>query len=187
MSNICNNCERPFEKWIASEDHRYHYTESGLDNIWLEGVTVYSCPNCEVESADIPSMEGLHKLIAKHIILTPLPMTGAELRFLRKETKLKLKDFAERLAVDPKTVGNWEASDHLNKQTDVTIRVLVIASLWEGDELVKTLEEFAQIAKYSWEGIQPEAEEGDKAIEQLAAENTILGLNEAHEWGSIAA
>jgi DNA-binding transcriptional regulator YiaG len=186
MSNICDNCERPFETWTASIGHPYRYTESGLDDIWLEGVTVYSCPNCEVDSADIPDLEGLHKLIAKDIILTPLPMSGAELRFLRKETKLRLKDFAERLAVDPKTISNWETSDHLSKQTDVTIRVLVIAALWAGDELFKTLVEFAEIAKYSWEGLQSEAEESDKEIEQLAEENTILGLNEAHEWGMAA-
>jgi len=183
MSNICDNCERPFESWMASIERPYHYTESGLNNIWLEGVTVYSCPNCEVDSADIPDLEGLHNLIAKDIILTPLPMTGAELRFLRKETKLKLKDFAERLAVDPKTINNWEASDHLNKQTDVTIRVLVIAALWRGEDLLKTLTEFAQIAKYGWEEPQSETE---KEIEQLAAENTILGRNEAHEWGMAA-
>jgi hypothetical protein len=46
--------------------------------------------------------------------------------------------------------------------------------------------EFAEIAKYSWEGLQSEAEESDKEIEQLAEENTILGLNEAHEWGMAA-
>ena len=186
MSNICNNCERSFETWIASAEHRYHYTESGLDNIWLEGVTVYSCPNCEVESADIPDLEGLHKLIAKDLILTPLPMTGVELRFLRKETKLKLKDFAERMGVDPKTINNLEKSVQLNKQTDVTVRVLVIGALWQGEEQIKALIEFADIAKYSWEGLQPEAEQSDKEIEQLAAENTILGLNEAHEWGMAA-
>lgn len=179
MSNTCNNCQRLFETWIASAEHRYHYTESGLDNIWLEGVTVHSCPNCEVESADIPDLEGLHNLIAKFIILTPLPMRGVELRFLRKETKLKLKDFAERLGVDPKTVNNLEKAVQLNKQTDVAVRVLVIAALWQGEEQINTLIELAQIAKYSWEEPEPETE---KEIEELAAENTILGLNAAHEW-----
>ena len=179
MSNICNNCERPFETWIASPEHQYHYTESGLDNIWLKGITVYSCPNCELESADIPDLEGLHKLLAKNIILTPLPMKGAELRFLRKETKLKLKDFAELLGVDPKTINNLEKAVHLSKQTDVTVRVLVIAALWQGEEQTKTLIEFAQIAKYTWEDSEPARE---KEIEDLAAENTLLGLNDAQKW-----
>ena len=183
MSNICNNCERPLETWIASAEHRYHYTESGLDNIWLEGITVYSCPNCEVESADIPDLEGLHKLLAKDIILTPLPMRGAELRFLRKEAKLKLKDFAEILGVDPKTINNLEKAVHLSKQTDVTVRLLVISALWQGEELMKTLTDFAQIAKYGWEEPQPD---GNSEIELLAAENTILGLNKDHQWDMAA-
>jgi transcriptional regulator with XRE-family HTH domain len=179
MSNICNSCERSFETWIASTEHRYHYTESGLDNIWLEGVTVYSCPNCEVESADIPDLEGLHKLIAKDLILTPLPMTGVELRFLRKENKFKLKDFAERMGVDPKTINNLEKSVQLNKQTDVTVRVLVIGALWQGEEQIKALIEFADIAKYSWEESAPETEQ---QIEENAAESTIFGLSEQREW-----
>src|ERR1044072_482302 len=183
MSNICNNCERPFETWTASAEHRYHYTESGLDNVWLEGITVYSCPTCEVESADIPDLEGLHKLLAKDIILTPLPMRGVELRFLRKETKLKLKDFAEVLGVDPKTINNIEKSAHLSKQMDVTVRVLVICALWQGEEQSKALIELAQIAKYSWEDSEPPQEKG---IKELAAENTILGLNEADEWNLAA-
>jgi DNA-binding transcriptional regulator YiaG len=182
MSNTCNNCERPFETWIASAEQRYHYTESGLDNVWLEGITVYSCPNCEVESADIPDLEGLHRLLAKDIILTPLPMRGAELRFLRKETKLKLKEFAEILEVDPKTINNLEKVAHLNKQADVSVRILVISVLWKGEELIKTLTEFAQIVKYSWE----DSESLEKGINELAAENTILGLNESHEWNLAA-
>lgn len=183
MSNLCHNCEREYEVWQASLDHPYHYTESGLNNIWLSGITVHSCPNCELDSADIPDLEGLHKFIAKDIILTPLPMTGAELRFLRKETRLKLKDFAERLAVDPKTINNWEASGQLSKQTDVTIRVLVIAALWKGDDLFKTLAEFAEIAKYSWDEVPMDTE---KTTDQLAVENTILGLNQEQEWGMAA-
>ena len=111
-------------------------------------------------------------------------MTGAELRFLRKETRLKLKDFAERLTVDPKTIGNWEGSGHLNKQTDVSVRVLVIAELWKGDDLFRTLVEFAEIAKYSWD--EKVHSESGKAVEQLAAENTILGLNEEHQWDMAA-
>src|SRR3989442_1334438 len=97
MANSCYRCSKPYEVWKATPQRPYQYTESGLLNIQLIGVTVYSCPNCQIDSADIPNLDGLHDLISRDIILTPLPMTGAELRFLRKETRLKLKDFAERL------------------------------------------------------------------------------------------
>lgn len=148
MVNICHSCERPYEVSKATVEHPYHYTESGLQNWWLAGISVYSCPNCEVDSADIPDMDGLHDLIARNILLTPFSMTGPELRFLRKEATLRLKDFAEQMGVDPKTIANWEASEKLNKLTDLTVRVLVAMTLWEGNERLSTLMQIADLAQY---------------------------------------
>jgi DNA-binding transcriptional regulator YiaG len=150
MPEICHNCGREYEVREASIEQPYHYTESGLPNIRLVGISVLSCAACAVESADIPDMDGLHNLIAKDIILTPLPMTGRELRFLRKEIRLKPKDFAEQLGVDPKTTNNWENSERLNKQNDVAVRMLVATELWDGIDLHKTLRQLKELAKYSW-------------------------------------
>jgi Predicted transcriptional regulator len=173
---LCPKCNRPYEVSEATFDHPYQYSESGLSGIQLIGVTVYSCPNCEVESADIPHMNCLHNLIAKDIILTPLPMSGKELRFLRKETNLKPKEFAERLGVDPKTIGNWETSDKLSRQVDTLVRLFVSMELWQGQDMIKTLEQLADLLKYDWE------EEADLSVAQLALVNTILGLNDKQEW-----
>jgi DNA-binding transcriptional regulator YiaG len=151
MPDVCHNCGSEYEVREASIERPYNYTESGLPNIRLVGISVFSCATCAVESADIPDMNGLHNLIAKDIILTPLPMTGYELRFLRKETRIRLKEFAEQLGVDPKTINNWETSEKLNKQTDVTVRMLVATELWDGFELHKTLRQLRELAKYSWE------------------------------------
>jgi DNA-binding transcriptional regulator YiaG len=176
--SVCQNCERPYEEWTSSVEQPYHYTESGLPGIGLAGITVHSCPNCGVEAADIPDLDGLHDLISKDIVLTPLPMTGQELRFLRKETRLKPKEFAERLGVDPKTIVNWEALEKLNRQTDFTVRILVATELWEGDILTDVVSSLAEIAKYGWED-----DEGiEEDIAQLAQENTVLGLNADQHW-----
>ncbi len=182
--SVCQTCDKPYEKWTSSIEQPYHYTESGLQGVGLAGITVYSCPNCGVEGADIPDLDGLHDLLAKDILLTPLPMTGRELRFLRKETRLKPKKFAERLGVDPKTITNWEGSEKLNRQTDFTVRVLVATELWEGDALTQVLTPLAEIAKYDWE-----EELGDdlrQEIAQLAEENTVLGLDDQQQWGMAA-
>lgn len=151
MSDTCHNCGRAYEIREASFEEPYNYTESGLPHVRLVGIRVYSCADCGVESADIPDMDGLHSLIAKDIILTPLLMLGREFRFLRKETRLNLKEFAEQLGVDPKTISNWENSEKLNKQTDVTVRMLVAAVLWDGIELHKTLRQLRELARYSWD------------------------------------
>jgi DNA-binding transcriptional regulator YiaG len=179
MSDICQNCERPFEVWEASTEHPYHYKESGLANILLTDITVYSCPNCGVASAEIPDLDGLHNLIAKDILLTPLPMSGQELRFLRKETRLKLKDFAERMGVDPKTVNNWEASESLSKPVDFTARVLTASLIWKKHEMINMFIEIGKLAQYGWE--TEVSENIDQDIAQLAEQNTVLEYEE-HRW-----
>lgn len=180
MSDICHNCERPYEAWEASIEHPYHYTESGLPNIFLIDITVYSCPNCEVASAEIPDLDGLHDLIAKDILLTPLPMSGQELRFLRKETRLRLKEFAERMGVDPKTVTNWEATASLAKPVDFTARVLAASLLWEKEEKINMIVEIGKLAQYGWE--TDAQEDIGQDVAQLAEENTILGLDAHQQW-----
>lgn len=180
----CSQCDRPFEVWTSTQEQPYHYTESGLLGVQLSGVTVYSCPNCGVESADIWNIDGLHQLLAQDILLKPQPMSGRELRFLRKEARLKPKQLADRLGVDPKTINNWEASDKLGRHTDISVRVLVAVTLWDDEELFQMLTQFGELARYGWDEETP----GDigHEIAQLAENNTILGLNANLEWDMAA-
>ena len=183
MTDTCKKCGKEYQVRIASQEEPYHYTESGLPYIRLENIPVYSC--CGVESADIPDMDKLHKLIAEDLILTPRPMTGLELRFLRKEALLKPQDIAERVGIDPKTVLNWEKMESANRHADILIRILVTTELWRGAERSKILEQLAELARYTWE---PEpvnesaAEPVEKEIAQLAADNVAYGLNASHQW-----
>jgi DNA-binding transcriptional regulator YiaG len=175
MINICHGCERPYEVFEATVVNPYHYTESGLENWWLAGIDVYSCPNCESLSAEIPDIDGLHELMAKNILLTPFSMTGPELRFLRKETKLRLKDFAERLGVDPKTITNWEASERLNKTTDLTVRVVVATVLWAGNVRREVLDQIAGLTQYG-----DFMDQLEQDIAELAKANVEAGIPTSH-------
>lgn len=182
MTDTCKKCGKEFSVRIASQEEPYHYTESGLPYIRLENIPVYSC--CGVESADIPDMDKLHRLIAEDLILTPRPMTGLELRFLRKEALLKPQDIAERVGIDPKTVLNWEKAASVNRSADLLIRILVTTELWRGPEMVKILEQLAELARYAWEPEHVEEKPNlDQDIAQLAADNVAYGLNPAsHQW-----
>jgi DNA-binding transcriptional regulator YiaG len=161
--NTCHGCNRNYEIWRSTFEQPYHYKESGLSHVYLVGVTVYSCPNCEVQSADIPDMDGLHNLVAKDLILTPIAMAGEELRFLRKETKMTPKVFAELVEVDPKTISNWESSAELSKQTDVALRFLIASELFHGNELDEVLASLSELAKYSWDGESEQSTDDDVA------------------------
>ena len=45
----------------------YHYVESGLENVQLDGIDVFRC-SCGEEIINIPAMPELHSLIALELI-----------------------------------------------------------------------------------------------------------------------
>ena len=184
----CEICHKELLQAISTFDQPYHYTESGLSDVYLVNVTTHSCPNCDVQVADIPRMNELHQLISKVIILTPSPVTGEQFRFLRKETRLRPKEFAERVGVDPKTVANWERADTLNRQNDLAIRFFVAAELFEGNELKKVVSQLNELSEFSWEQegevVLDEVQKSE--IDELAATNTFLGITSDDGWGLAA-
>ncbi|MGL4635678.1 MAG: helix-turn-helix domain-containing protein [Beijerinckiaceae bacterium] len=85
----------------------YHYTESGLDNVWLENgytehVTAYG------KGISIQDTDSLHKAIGSWLISIPKPMNGAELRFIRIEMELTQKSLAGILGAEEQAVRRWE-------------------------------------------------------------------------------
>ena len=85
----------------------YRYKESGLDDfVLLDGYTIRQTPYGETVS--IQNVEGLHKLIARVLILQQPRVTGAELRFLRSELDKTQAELAELLATSEQTVSLWE-------------------------------------------------------------------------------
>jgi putative transcriptional regulator len=85
----------------------YHYTASGLDNIYLlNGVTIESTSYGPIVS--IENVTGLHHAIGLRIIEKPAPMTGAEFRFLRKQMELTQAELASIMRTSDQTVANYE-------------------------------------------------------------------------------
>jgi DNA-binding transcriptional regulator YiaG len=85
----------------------YHYTESGLDNIYLVGgvthhKTVYG------EGISITNTDGLHKVIGRWLVDLPKRLNGAELRFLRLEMEVTQRDMAAFLGTTEQTISLWE-------------------------------------------------------------------------------
>lgn len=114
----------------ASDDIRieagtHHFLESGLDNVFLANVEKLVCNKCGEEIVFIPSSTQLMQCIAEYIITSPSPLTGAEIRFLRKNLHLKVAELAKLLGVDRVTVSRWE-NGHLRPTSpaDRLIRVV---------------------------------------------------------------
>ena len=176
--NTCDLCKGEITQRKSTYEHPYHYTESGLPNVFLVNIDVYSCPSCDVEVADIPRMNELHLMLAKELLLKPVATTGDEFRFLRKEARMKPKEFAERIGVDAKTVLNWEKSEALSRQNDVTIRFLVATELLQGKELQVVISLLGDLTETIWS--EPEEQTETLAswgeIGKLARTNTQLGI-----------
>ncbi|WP_175649497.1 helix-turn-helix domain-containing protein [Pseudomonas sp. Marseille-P9899] len=85
----------------------YEYTGCGLDGIYLKN-GYKSVSNAYGDGVVIENLEGLHRAIAGDILCQKTPMSGHQLRFLRKEQDLVQEELAALLRVDVQTVANWE-------------------------------------------------------------------------------
>jgi DNA-binding transcriptional regulator YiaG len=107
--DVCDICGTKYEARVSAGEKPYHYTESGLDCAYLVGVEVFRCPKCDLETAAIPDMDGLHKLIAESLFTSRTPLGGREFMFIRKEARLGLREYAERSGVSKEAVKEFES------------------------------------------------------------------------------
>jgi len=85
----------------------YHYTQCGLDNVYLKnGFKLHQTKYGE--GLSIEDVEGLHRLIGTWLVDLPKPLSGAELRFLRVEMDLSQKHLAAILGAKEQTLRLWE-------------------------------------------------------------------------------
>ena len=101
---FCDNCKIEMEKTNID----YHYKESRLENVIINGISAYKCPKCKEFYPIIPNIKKLHELIAQALVNKKSLLLGKELVFLRKELGIKAKDIADMLGVNKVTVSRWE-------------------------------------------------------------------------------
>ncbi len=124
----CPACGRRMRRTIR--DH-YPYVESGLTNVRLNGVPVYGCP-CGEELVELPRVHTLHTVIAQKLVTKPAPLSGPELRFVRKFVGLKAVDLAKDLGVSPVTVSRWENEEEsIGKTNDQLFRFRMVLKVVE--------------------------------------------------------
>jgi len=102
----------------------YHYTESGLDNVLVYGIT----PIVDDEGDNVVIIEninGLHHAIALTIVGRNGLLSGKELRFLRTEMGLTQAELAKCIHKEPITVGRWERGEsEIESNAETVIRLL---------------------------------------------------------------
>jgi DNA-binding transcriptional regulator YiaG len=85
----------------------YHYTDSGLDNVFLEnGYTLHKTPYGE--GVSIKDTDGLHRLIGEWLVSNAKRLNGAELKFLRLQMDCTQRNLAGMLGADEQALRRWE-------------------------------------------------------------------------------
>lgn len=109
---------------MTAANQVYHYTECGLDNIYLaNGYKIVESPRGrQVIIADI---DGLHKAIGRSLIREKKDLNGKEIRFLRTEMGMSQVLLANLLDVNEQAINRWErGKSHINKPAEALIRAL---------------------------------------------------------------
>ena len=121
---ICSHCN---SKMTVRKSGRYHYVESGLTNIYLRDMTMWSCPKCGAEEVEIPNPAGLQDIIARTLVSKESRLTGKEFRYLRTSLGHSGADIAARFEVTRETVSRWETGVlKVPAPADIALRYMVL-------------------------------------------------------------
>jgi len=109
----------------------HHYTESGLDNVWLKnGYTVKQTPHGKAVA--VMDADALRKVLAMWLTKKEGRLTGKEFRYLRGMLCLSQLNAAQMLGVTEGAVSLWERTGKVPSASDALMRLLVLEKM-EGD------------------------------------------------------
>ena len=98
--------DRRTEK-LATADRPFHFLDSGLSNVYLVGIRYFVC-ECGSIVAEVPAIKQLMRLLARDLIESPKPLSGEEVRFLRKRLGKKATEYCKFLGLEPETLSRIE-------------------------------------------------------------------------------
>jgi putative transcriptional regulator len=126
-------------------DSSYHYTESGLETVFL--ANGYSFVNSQGgQQVIIEDIEGLHVAIGFALATQEHRLNGKEVRFLRSELLLSQAMLAKILRVKVLTVNRWERDDPpIPVATEAVLRKVYLESIGEDRPMRPLLEKLADL------------------------------------------
>jgi DNA-binding transcriptional regulator YiaG len=143
----------------------HHYTESGLDTVWLKnGYTVKKTPYGKAVA--VIDADSLHKMLAAWLTKKEGRLTGKEFRYLRGMLCLSQLNAAKMLGFTEGAVSLWERTGKVPSAGDALMRLLVLEKL-QGDGKVR------------------EVIERVNAVDRLVNQN-IVASERGHKWSAKA-
>lgn len=139
---ICPNCTA--EK-MEERARDYHFTESGLKDVWLKDWPYFKCGECEAEMPLLPDPDDFAEWLVGELVLQKSRLNGDEIFFLRKAMGLTGERLANRLGVQRVEVSRWENDRNpISFQADFKLRMDAIEKLLpreKADAAIKSLME----------------------------------------------
>jgi DNA-binding transcriptional regulator YiaG len=120
----CSKCEEPARRTRGN----YLFGESGLSNAVIKDIQIVRCERCGNVDPIIPRLSEVISVLTSAIVRKPCPLTGEEVRFLRKQIDMNGETFARHLGVDKTTLSKWENNQiPIGTNSDRLIRAVVLA------------------------------------------------------------
>lgn len=135
-------------------ENLYHYTECGLDNVFLENG--YETIDTKYGKATaVIDYKGLHKVIGEHLVYHTQKLNKNEIRFLRVQAMMSQNALAEFLDVSETTVRNWESSRaEMPGASQLLLKALYLECIKANSELRELREAINQHNRELHEGRQ---------------------------------
>jgi DNA-binding transcriptional regulator YiaG len=123
----------------------YKYTECGLEGVKLKnGFEEYETEHGK--GVGIHDLEGLHAAIGRHLVCNKAVLSGAEVRFLRKELELSQVELANFFGVGESSVRAYESDrTQISGPADRILRVLYLEMVDGEGEVRQLLERLATL------------------------------------------
>ncbi len=136
------NCPR-CKAILKTARERYHYRESGLNNVWVEECLVFKCTPCNIRMALLPDPETAAREIVRVLVLKKRRLSGRAMLFLRNLMGLKGSELASILRVHRAEISRWENNQvAIEPINDFRLRLTAIDRLIGNNDESETLRKF---------------------------------------------
>jgi putative zinc finger/helix-turn-helix YgiT family protein len=125
FQNQAHNCRQHLSRKKATVDQPFLLTWSDLPNVYVAGIQYEECSSCRKVAGVFPQLLNLSETLTRIIAQKPTPLSGPEIKYLRKHMRKKAADFAKLTGVSAEQVSRWENGHNLpERSADKLIRLL---------------------------------------------------------------